>query len=118
MTQHGAVMMRCTDTWGRNGAVSCAPDAHVSCDPLHGTHTPFFTKTSQAIDEVMVDALCTINSFKRERSCNDTHLANVLQELAKGHQDKVEMLLDRALALSTDIGDPITRVSLLSRART
>lgn len=34
-----------------------------------------------------------------------------LQELAKGHHDKVEEYLDRALALSIDIGDPITRVS-------
>lgn len=32
------------------------------------------------------------------------------QELAKGHHDKTESLLDRALTLSIDIGDPITRV--------
>ncbi|CAM9220570.1 unnamed protein product [Ectocarpus sp. 4 AP-2014] len=31
------------------------------------------------------------------------------EELAKGHHDKTESLLDRALALSIDIGDPITR---------
>lgn len=35
----------------------------------------------------------------------------VPQELAKGHHDKVEALLDRAISLSVDIGDPITRVS-------
>lgn len=32
------------------------------------------------------------------------------QELAKGHHDKVEALLDRALVLSADIDDPISRV--------
>lgn len=37
--------------------------------------------------------------------------ARDFQELAKGHHDKVEAFLDRALALSIDIGDPITRVS-------
>lgn len=35
---------------------------------------------------------------------------DLLQELAKGHHDKVDMLLERAIALSIDIGDPITRV--------
>ena len=35
---------------------------------------------------------------------------DILQELARGHHEKVEDYLDRALALSIDIGDPITRV--------
>ncbi|CAM9253189.1 unnamed protein product, partial [Hapterophycus canaliculatus] len=35
------------------------------------------------------------------------NLAN--EELAKGHHDKVDILLERAIALSIDIGDPITR---------
>lgn len=73
-------------------AVSCTPDAHI---PRR-----------------------TTDLFKDQfRPCNRNHtpstlrLVDVLQELAKGHHDKVEAFLDRALALSIDVGDPITRVS-------
>lgn len=47
-----------------------------------------------------------------------SQLVDILQELARGHHDKVEAFLDNALAISIDIGDPITRVSLPSKAYT
>eukprot|EP00903_Cladosiphon_okamuranus_P010662 g10080.t1 len=40
------------------------------------------------------------------------------EELANGHHDKVEAYLDRALALSIDIGDPITRGIALTESGT
>lgn len=79
---------------------------------IHAHTYTYTNKHTHTIHAMCVQQIFILRHRDNQILSPPSALLEFLQELAKGHHDKVEALLDRALSLSVEIDDPITRVRL------